>query len=168
MVEIVAAKSTPELDAVRQLIRGFVAWHRKTHVDRIDLIDRYFDRAEFEAELAGLPGEYAPPRGELLLAYQDGDPAGCVAMHDLGGGICEMKRMFVPDAFRGLGVGRALADGVIDAARRAGYRAMRLDTSQDQRDAIGLYERIGFRRIPPYYEVPPDLLDWLVFFEKQL
>ena len=79
-----------------------------------------------------------------------------------------MKRMFVPEAFRGLGIGRALADGIVAAARRARYRRMRLDTSRNQRDAIRLYERAGFISIVPYYELTDDLRDWLVFYEKEL
>ena len=168
MPEIIEAKSATELDEVRGLIRAFVAWHRATHTDRIELIDRYFDADEFEAELAGLPGKYAPPHGALFLASVDGGPAGCVAMHDLGDGNCEMKRMFVPQAYRGRGVGHALAECVIDAAREAGYKRMRLDTSRDQMDAIDLYERLGFARIVPYYPLPNDLRQWLVFYEKTL
>ena len=168
MPEIIEATSAAELDEVRRLIRAFVAWHRATHTDRVELIDRYFDEAEFEAELAGLPGKYAPPHGALFLAYVDGVAAGCVAMRDLGEGNCEMKRMFVPNAYRGRGVGRALTECIIDAAREAGYQRMRLDTSRDQIDAIDLYERQGFMRVVPYYQVPVDLRQWLVFYEKAL
>ena len=157
-----------QLDDCRSLMRAFVAWHRERHVEDIELIDRYFDEAEFEAELAGLPGKYAPPKGSLLIAYHDGKPAGCVALRDLGEGVCEMKRMFVPAAFRGLGIGRALADRIVADARTAGYRLMRLDTSRRQDEAMRLYERSGFRRIAPYYPLSDDLKDWLVFFEMEL
>ena len=150
------------------LIRGFLAWHHERHVEDRDLIDRYFDERAFEAELAGLPGKYAPPEGSLLVAYHDGQPVGCVALRDLGDGMCEMKRMFVPVAFRGLGIGRALADQVLADARAAGYRLMRLDTSHRQAEAMRVYEAAGFRRIPPYYELPQDMKDWLVFFELEL
>jgi len=167
-LQIVDATSQADFDAVRSLVRAFVAWHRRTHVQHIDLIDRYFDAVAFEAELAGLPGDYAPPSGALLVAYLDGVAAGCVAMHDLGNGVAEMKRMFVPGEFRGRGVGRGLADGIIERAQRAGFNTMRLDTSRDQHDAIRLYERSGFRRVAPYYDAPDDLIAWLVFFEKDL
>jgi GNAT superfamily N-acetyltransferase len=168
MPEIIEAKSTAELNEVRQLIRAFVAWHREQHVHDIDRIDRYFDPAAFEAELAGLPGHYAPPSGALLLAHVDGEAAGCVAMHDLGEGNCEMKRMFVPVKFRGRGVGRGLAERVVEAGSKAGYRRMRLDTSRSQTEALRLYEWLGFRQVEPYYELPEDLRDWLVFYEKAL
>ncbi len=168
MISISEPRTAAQLDDVRALMRGFVAWHRERHVEDLELIDRYFDESAFQAELAGLPGKYAPPEGRLLLACHDGQPAGCVALRDLGEGVCEMKRMFVPNEFRGLGVGRTLADGVLAEARSAGYRAMRLDTSKRQAEAMRLYESAGFRRIEPYYPLTPDLRDWLVFFELAL
>ena len=82
--------------------------------------------------------------------------------------MCEMKRMFVPETFRGRGVGRALAERIIAEGKEAGYRAMRLDTSRRQSEAMRLYERAGFRRIPPYYDLAEDVKDWLVFFELAL
>lgn len=168
MLTVVHPTKGQELDDVRGLMRAFVAWHRERHVEDIALIDRYFDEVEFEAELAGLPGKYAPPEGRLFVAYQDGQPVGCVALRDLGDGACEMKRMFVPAKHRGQGVGRALADRIITEAKAAGYKRMRLDTSVRQGEAMRLYERSGFKRIPPYYELPDDLRSWLVFFEQDL
>ena len=168
MTQIVEPVRPAELDDVRALMRAFVTWHRARHVEDIDLIERYFDQGAFDEELAGLPGKYARPHGRLLLAYLDGKPAGCVALRDLGDGICEMKRMFVPETFRGRGVGRALAERIIAAGKDAGYRAMRLDTSRRQSEAMQLYERAGFRRIPPYYDLAEDVKDWLVFFELAL
>lgn len=162
------AVSRTELDDVRSLMRAFVAWHRERHAPDIALIERYFNRRAFDEELAGLPGIYARPQGRLLIAYEDACPAGCVVLRDLGGGICEMKRMFVPAVFRGLGIGRALASRIITDAREAGYRRMRLDTSKRQSEAMRLYEACGFTPIAPYYELPADLKDWLVFFELNL
>lgn len=168
MISIFQAATNTELNDVRSLMRGFLAWHRQRHVEDLALIDRYFDEQSWEAELAALPGKYAPPKGSLLVAYRGGQPTGCVALRDLGDGVAEMKRMFVPDAFRGLGVGRALADRIIADARKAGYRRMRLDTSRRQNEAIRLYESSGFKRIPPYYPLSEDLRDWLIFFECDL
>ena len=105
---------------------------------------------DFEAELAGLPGVYAPPRGRLLLAFHDGQPAGCVALREIEEGVCEMKRLYVRPDFQGLRIGRALVEGVIAEAREIGYSRMRLDTVPSMDRARGLYRALGFREIPPY------------------
>ena len=168
MIQVAQPTTTEQLDAVRALMRAFVAWHRERHVDDLHLIDAYFDAAAFEAELAGLPGKYAPPRGGLLLATVDGRPAGCVALREIDADDCEMKRMFVYPDLHGHGVGRALGEAIIGAARGAWYRRMLLDTSFRQAEAQGLYGRLGFKRIEPYYELPDDLREWLVFMEMRL
>jgi ribosomal protein S18 acetylase RimI-like enzyme len=109
----------------------------------------------FDQELANLPGEYAPPAGCLLLAELDGQVAGCVALHKLEDGISEMKRLYLRPQFRGKGLGRALADRIIAAARQIGYRRMRLDTVEPvMKDAVAMYRRIGFREIAPYRNNP--------------
>ncbi len=149
-------------------MRAFVAWHRQRHLQDLTLIDSYFDGAAFEAELAGLPGKYAPPHGGLLLAMAGDQPAGCVALRGIDSTRCEMKRMFVYPQYRGQGIGRALAEAVIRDARGIGYRCMLLDTSIRQVEAIALYRRQGFRDIPPYYDVSEALRNWLVFMELQL
>lgn len=149
-------------------MRSFVAWHRGQHPEHIDLIDRYFNKDKFEAELTGLPGKYAPPKGNLLIAYCGDAPAGCVASRPLGDRICEMKRMFVLPEYRGLGIGYNLAARLIQGAKKSGYELMRLDTSFRQLEAIRLYEKLGFRRSAPYYQVEKDMRDFLVFFERPL
>lgn len=105
----------------------------------------------FDQELAALPGDYAPPDGRLLLAYYEGEPVGCIAMHKLDASTCEMKRLYVRPKFRGKKLGFALATTLIEEARRIGYRAMRLDTVEPvMKDAVVMYRRIGFQDIPPY------------------
>ena len=131
-------------------------------------MDRYFAGPVFEAELAGLPGRYAPPAGRLLIARRETEAVGVVALRDLGQGTCEMERMFVVDTERGSGVGRLLVDRLIEEARAAGYARMRLDTSRHQQAAQRLYERAGFRPIPPYYDPPEELRDWLRYYERDL
>jgi ribosomal protein S18 acetylase RimI-like enzyme len=111
----------------------------------------------FAVELAGLPGAYAPPRGMLLVAREGDLPVGCVALRPLGeAGVCEMKRLYVSPAARGHGVGRALCEAIIGAARRLGYREMRLDTLPTMDGALGLYRSLGFGEVPAYYDTPVD------------
>jgi putative acetyltransferase len=113
---------------------------------------------QFDEELAGLPGEYAAPRGALLLATVDGEVAGCVALRPLDNAdypnAAEMKRLYVRKAFRGFGLGRQLTEAVLDAARQAGYASVLLDTLDDMEAARALYEDLGFEAIPPYYHNP--------------
>lgn len=168
MIEIINATSQEHLDQVRSLIREFVGWHRRRHLEDLELIDEYFDARAFEEELASLPGKYSLPKGRLLLALYDGQPAGCVALREIDAQACEMKRMFVYTQFHGKGIGRALAEALIREARTIGYLSMRLDTSLRQAEAQGLYQSMGFKRIDPYYELPERLEDWLVFMELKL
>ncbi len=109
----------------------------------------------FDKELAELPGDYAPPEGRLLLAVRGGRAEGCVALHKIGDGVCEMKRLYLRPELRGSGAGRALAEHIIAEARTIGYRTMRLDTVAGTMDsAIALYRRLGFREIAPYRTNP--------------
>jgi ribosomal protein S18 acetylase RimI-like enzyme len=112
----------------------------------------------FDAELAALPGEYAPPGGALLLAFVDGELAGCGALRPLADvdypNACEMKRLYVRRAFRRFGLGRTIAQALMDRATAAGYSVMLLDTLDDMEAARGLYASLGFDEIPPYYYNP--------------
>ena len=124
----------------------------------------------FDRELASLPGEYVPPHGRLLLAEADGPDAGkiagCVALHRLEDGVCEMKRLYVRPGCRGSGAGRALAEAVIREAQLAGYRRMRLDSVVGVMDeAIALYRRLGFRDIPSYR---PNPVPGAIYLELEL
>jgi ribosomal protein S18 acetylase RimI-like enzyme len=104
----------------------------------------------FKEELANLPGNYAPPEGCLLLALDSVQAAGCVALQKFEEGICEMKRLYVKPRFRGLGIGRTLAENIIFEARTIGYRRMCLDTVPSMREAQLLYQSMGFKDIEPY------------------
>lgn len=112
----------------------------------------------FDEELRDLPGEYAEPRGALLLAQVNGEIAGCCALRPLDGcdysNAAEMKRLYVRPAFRGLGLGRQLAEAILDTARHAGYACVLLDTLDDMEAARALYEDLGFEEVPPFYHNP--------------
>lgn len=143
-----ATPSTPDdLAAVREIFQEYA--------DGLG-VDLCFQ--SFDAELAGLPGDYAPPRGALLLALVDGQVAGCCALRPLDSSdypnAAEMKRLFVRKPFRGFGLGRQLAEATLDAARSAGYANVLLDTLDDMESARALYEDLGFEAIPPYYHNP--------------
>jgi ribosomal protein S18 acetylase RimI-like enzyme len=142
MIEIRAAEPG-DMATIRALLDEYAAWLG------IDLSFQGFAR-----EYRDLPGEYAPPRGALLLAFADGQPAGMVALRDRGGGCCEMKRLWVRSAARGLGLGRALIDRILLEGRDRCYREIVLDTLPIMGDAQRLYERFGFRDIAPYYDSP--------------
>lgn len=144
-MEVRIGHVTADLPAIAQLFRAYAA-----------SLPISLDYQDFDAELASLPGKYAPPHGALILARNDAGAAiGCVALRPLDeDGVCEMKRLYVAPGGRGTGLGRQLAQAIIKAARVAGYREMRLDTLPTMASAIALYEALGFTRIGAYYDTP--------------
>jgi ribosomal protein S18 acetylase RimI-like enzyme len=132
-----------DLETVRALLHEYAA-----------ALGFSLDFQDFDREVAGLPGAYAPPDGALLLAREGQDTAGCVALRRLAPGTCEMKRLYVRPAWRGRGVGGLLANAIIAEAGQRGYARMRLDTVPGMEAAQGLYERLGFRDIAPYTDNP--------------
>ncbi|MBV8618922.1 MAG: GNAT family N-acetyltransferase [Curvibacter sp.] len=147
------------------LIRFDVPQHPE-HLDQARELFREYARSlpidlafqQFDAELANLPGDYAAPRGCLLLVKVDGKPAGCCALRPLDNvdypNAAEMKRLYVRKAYRGLGLGRQLAEAILEAARIRGYQCVLLDTLDDMEAARALYGELGFMEIPPYYHNP--------------
>ena len=135
--------------------REDVAEIKRLFLEYAQALDFDLDFQDFDGELAGLPGAYAPPAGRLLLARAGGDVAGCVALRKLADGRCEMKRLYVRLGQRGRALGRLLAEAVIAAARETGYAAIRLDThAASMVEAQALYRDLGFVEIPPYYPSP--------------
>ena len=146
MLQIVQTHTDEMTAEARTLFREYEAW-----------LGMSLCFQDFEKEVAELPGKYAPPSGRLYLAYVDGELAGCIAMRSLDDGICEMKRLFVRDGFRGARVGVQLIERLIEDARAEGYERMRLDTFPPKMGkAVSLYESRGFRPIPPYYKNPHE------------
>lgn len=154
VIELRQAASAAEIADVRALFREYHRW-----------VDEPCCFAGFEAELAGLPGEYAPPAGRLLLASEAGAPAGCAALRRLDARTGEMKRLYVRPAFRARGLGRRLAEAVISAAREAGYASLVLDTLPKMASAIALYRALAFAPRGPYSAQPTP---GAVFFELRL
>ena len=160
-----AEKKDFEISSVPSVVKDFSLRQAESPVQIAQTHELFLEYAQslgfslcfqnFDEELATLPGDYAPPEGRLLLAEFEGQVAGCVALHKLDEGICEMKRLYLRPQFRGKGLGRVLADRIIAEARQIGYQRMRLDTVEPvMKDAVAMYRRIGFREIAPYCKNP--------------
>jgi putative acetyltransferase len=143
-IKIVQAESPTEIAEVRELFQEYAK-----------SLNFSLCFQSFDNELAGLPGDYSPPDGRLLLVKHSGELVGCVALHKLDKYVCEMKRLYLRPKFRGKGLGRALARTIIDEARKIGYQRMRLDTVEPvMKDAVAMYRKLGFKPIAPYRENP--------------
>lgn len=153
---IAPARSAADIEAAARLFQAYA-----------DSLPTDLSYQNFSAELAGLPGKYAPPEGELLLArLLSGEAVGCVALRPIEPrGCCEMKRLYVAPQGRGAGLGGALVEAILGAARQMGYREMRLDTLPTMTDALGVYQRRGFTVIAPYYDTP---IAGTIFLSKRL
>ena len=140
-IRVLGAEDSAELEQVRQFFRNYAGWLG------VDLSYQNFDE-----EMGTLPGRYSAPEGRLFYAVIDGKGAGCVGIRPLAEGVCELKRLYVDPAFRGLGVGRDLALAAIRAACQIGYRKILLDTLPAMRIAVKLYRELGFDEAPAYYQ----------------
>lgn len=147
----IRAASSEEMDAVRAMFREYADWLR---VD--------YCLQDFEAELAGMPGAFAPPAGGLWLAWVGGDLAGCIGYRSLGAGVCEMRRLWVREAFRGHKLGRQLVETALKAAREVGYGRMSLEALGHMAAARSLYAALGFRAEHRDYEGLEDDLRYMV------
>ncbi len=155
IIKLIPAATSEQIGIVRDLFVEYQQWLN------FSLCFQGFDK-----ELAELPGKYAPPLGRLYLAECDGAVAGCIALRPMEEpGICEMKRLYVRDEFRGRGIGKYLTKTILSDAKEIGYTAMRLDTLERMETARSLYRNLGFNTIPAYYHNP---LDEVVYMELPL
>ncbi|HMS25762.1 MAG TPA: GNAT family N-acetyltransferase [Burkholderiaceae bacterium] len=147
VIEILSPRHEADLVQTKEI---FLAYAKAINIDLCF--------QDFDAELANLPGDYSPPRGALLLAWVDQTLAGCCALRPIDSSdyanAAEMKRLFVRPEFRGLGLGRQLAESILDAARLNSFDCVLLDTLDDMEIARAMYEDLGFKEIPPYYHNP--------------
>jgi len=161
---------------VPSVVRGFSVSHADSSAQIAQARELFLEYAQslgfslcfqnFDQELAGLPGDYASPEGRLLLAECGGSLAGCVALHKIEAGICEMKRLYLRPQFRGRGLGRILAEKIIAEARQMGYRRMRLDTvGPVMKDAVAMYRKLGFKEIAAYR---PNPMAGTIYMELEL
>jgi carbonic anhydrase len=160
-MQIRVAVTKEDWEQIKNLFREYMEWIRDKQ--NIDLSFQ-----GIEDELRSLPGTYSPPEGCTLLAEVDGQIAGCVALRPFDSHSCEMKRMFVRPAFRRLGLGKALAEQIIQEAKSRGYHLMRLDTADTMQAAQELYRSMGFKPAQQYYDLPPEILKRAVFMELPL
>jgi len=148
MIKLIPAHGAEQIEQVRELFKEYAASLQT------DLCFQNFKR-----ELAGLPGDYAPPEGRLLMAMDGAVAAGCVALRKIDGAVCEMKRLYLRPAFRGQGLGKALVEAILAEGRAAGYQRMRLDTLPEMKQAIAMYQSLGFRPVEAYrYNPVPGAL----------
>ncbi len=153
-MKILKAETEEQLQQIRTL---FLEYAQSLH---FELCFQNFDE-----ELKHLPGEYVPPHGQLILAVEQDQAAGCVVLCRIDERTCEMKRLYVKPAFRHRGIGRALAVEIISMALSSGYECMRLDTIDTMGSALALYRSLGFKEIEPYRFNP---IDGAVFMELDL
>lgn len=167
MLQIVPAETEPEYREVGKLLAEFIAMDtvqmNELGLDAKASLEFFFSSGQEE-----LPGIYAPPDGRLLLATYSATPAGCGAFRRVTSDSCEMKRMFVRPEFRGKHIGSQLAKTLIFAARAAGYKVMRLETTTYSEKAIALYTALGFRTCQPYYSIPSGFREIIVCMELNL
>jgi GNAT superfamily N-acetyltransferase len=162
------ASSPHDYQAFATLIDEYVRWIRTRYGEDERFVTEVLDQQSLAGELANLPTIYGPPNGRAYLAGDDDEARGCGAWRRLDDATCEMKRVFVPERFQGAGLGRALCESVLDAARAAGFASMKLDTLHLMREAVALYKSFGFLECAPYHVYPDHLMPYFVFMELRL
>jgi GNAT superfamily N-acetyltransferase len=162
------AERASDYDAFAGLCREYVDACRARYQDMPWFFEAVFGHQELDEELKALASKYGPPKGRAIIAFAGGEAIAGGAYTKLSEGVCEMKRLYVADRARGLGLGRRLTDALLASARANGYRAIRLDTADRLTEAISMYGKMGFEPAPPYRRYPARLAPHLLFMEKAL
>jgi ribosomal protein S18 acetylase RimI-like enzyme len=162
------AKTPSDYDAFAVLVSEYVSWCRTRYQHDAWFVEQVFGYQDLDQELGELATAYGSPNGKTLLVRSDDQISGGGAFRRLPDGTCEMKRLYVSERFKGRGIGRRLAETLIDAARADGFKLMRLDTGNLFTEAIAMYRKLGFRDCAPHLEYPEKLLPYLVFMELPL
>ena len=162
------ASSERDYKAFAHLISEYVTWLRGRYEEDNWFVTEVLDKQSLASELETLSTTYGAPKGRAFVAIQDDEVRGCGAYRHLAHGICEMKRVFVPQRFQGSGVGRRICNELLASARNDGFQLMRLDTGSLMKEAISMYQSLGFRGCAPYYDYPLRLMPYFVFMELPL
>jgi len=163
-----SARTPSDYEAFAVLVGEYVSWCRARYQHDAGFVEQVFGYQDLQQDLRNLATAYGPPNGKTLLVRSDDQISGGGAFRRLPDGTCEMKRLYVSERFKGRGIGRRLAEALIDAARADGFKLMRLDTGNLLTEAITLYRKLGFRDCAPHLPYPEKLLRYLVFMEKPL
>mgnify|MGYP001212060939 CR=1 FL=1 len=164
MLTISQVNSEAEIAAVRDLMREYATWAFSI----VPGSDESPAWEGFDAELATLPGVYAPPAGRLLLAMQDGQPAGCVCLKGHNATTSELKRLYVCPTFRGQNIGQQLVKMLVEEARQSKYQRIVLDSHISMKKAHAIYQEVGFRLTNAPDDFPENLKPVVVFMECDL
>jgi len=157
-------QSRQQIAAVRELLDEYLEWTSTIEVDAMDAPTFH----GVEAEMASLPGAFTPPFGRLLLATNDGQPAGCIAFKRVDHSTCELKRFYVRPPLRGRNIGRELVRRLVDEARSSGYTDMVLDSHISMTSAHRIYREFGFEQVQAPADFPERLKPVVVFMRADL
>lgn len=166
--QIRLAEGAADYAAFAEVCRAYLDWCRARYREMPWFVEEVFGHQAFDAELEVLAAKYGPPAGRTMIAVADGRVVAGGAYHAMEDGVCELKRLYVTDGARGLGLGRKLSEALVASARADGFRLIRLDTAHLLVEAIAMYESMGFQRIAPYRDYPDRLMPYLVFMERPL
>ena len=168
MVTIVQAVTEEHMRQARELFREYFDFLHILLDSAVDDLNTIHSLSGYEAEIAGLLDQYAPPEGRLLLAHYEAELAGCVVICKISEGACEVKRLWVRSQFRGKKISRALVEMLIEEARKIGYTSIVLSTVPAMKEAISLYSSLGFEKSESFYDNPEEVIADQIFMKLDL